>query len=416
MKEWKEYKIGDICSRVCSGGTPSSKHAEYYDGDIPWLNTKEINFNRIYNTEKCITEEGLNNSSAKWIAENSVIVAMYGATAGKTAIAKIPITTNQACCNLTIDPTIADYRFVYYFLYYKFIELASLANGGAQQNLNAQIIKDFNIVLPSLEKQTHIANLLSSFDDKIEVNRRINDNFCFAFLEVILIWLLTSLENDNLEQQAQALFKSWFVDFEPFKDSEFEETEFGLIPRGWKVVSLSVIADYINGLAMQKYRPIEGEKGLPVLKIKELGQGSTDDYSELCSPSLIGEKYIIDDGDIIFSWSGTLMVKVWCGGKCGLNQHLFVVEPKDYPHWFAYQWTKHHLDNFIHIAKDKAVTMGHIKRGELDKAKVVVPDGTSMAAIDSMMKPLHSQIISNKIESRRLASMRDTILPRLMSG
>ena len=113
MEEWKEYKIGNICSNVCSGGTPSSKHAEYYDGDIPWLNTKEINFNRIYNTEKSITEEGLNNSSAKWIAENSVIVAMYGATAGKAAIAKIPLTTNQACCNLTIDPTIADYRFVF---------------------------------------------------------------------------------------------------------------------------------------------------------------------------------------------------------------------------------------------------------------------------------------------------------------
>ena len=248
------------------------------------------------------------------------------------------------------------------------------------------------------------------------MNRRINDNFYYAIFEVLLIWLVTSLRNDNLEQQAQALFKSWFVDFEPFKDGEFEETELGLSPKGWDVVSLSAIADYINGLAMQKYRPVEGEKGLPVLKIKELGQGNTDDSSELCSPSLIGEKYIIDDGDIIFSWSGTLMVKVWCGGKCGLNQHLFVVEPKDYPHWFAYQWTKHHLDNFIHIAKDKAVTMGHIKRGELDKAKVVVPDGTSMAAIDSMMKPLHSQIISNKIESRRLAELRDTLLPRLMSG
>ncbi|MBQ9177158.1 MAG: restriction endonuclease subunit S [Bacteroidaceae bacterium] len=249
--------------------------------------------------------------------------------------------------------------------------------------------------LPSIAEQKSIADILTKLDDKIAVNKQIND---------------------NLEQQAQALFKSWFVDFEPFKDVEFVESELGMIPEGWKVVSLSAIADYINGLAMQKYRPIEGEKGLPVLKIKELGQGSTDDNSELCSPSLIGEKYIIDDGDIIFSWSGTLMVKVWCGGKCGLNQHLFVVEPKDYPHWFAYQWTKHHLDNFIPSAKDKAVTMGDIERGELDNAKVVVPDGTSMAAIDSMMKPLHRQIISNNVESRRLAQLRDTLLPSLMSG
>ena len=270
--------------------------------------------------------------------------------------------------------------------------------------------------LPSIAEQKSIADILTKLDDKIAVNKQINDNFHYAFFEVVLIWLLTSLVNDNLEQQAQALFKSWFVDFEPFRDQPFVESELGMIPEGWKVDSLSSVADYINCLAMQKYRPIEGEAGLPFLKIKELGQGNTDDSSELCSPSLIGEKYIIDDGDIIFSWSGTLMVKVWCGGKCGLNQHLFVVEPKDYPHWFAYQWTKRHLDNFIHIAKDKAVTMGHIKRGELDKAKVVVPDGTSMATIDSMMKPLHSQIIANRIGSRRLASLRDTLLPRLMSG
>ncbi len=320
---------------------------------------------------------------------------MYGATAGKTAIAKIPLTTNQACCNLTINPLLADYRFVYYFLRYKFVELASLANGGAQQNLNAQIIKDFDIPLPSLQEQEQIANILSSFDDKIENNRRIND---------------------NLEKQTQALFKAWFIDFEPFAGGEFGESELGSIPKKWEVVSLSGIADYINGLAMQKYRPMDGESGLPVLKIKELGQGRTDDSSELCSPSLIGEKYIIDDGDIIFSWSGTLMVKVWCGGKCGLNQHLFVVEPKDYPEWFVYLWTKHHLDNFIHIAKDKAVTMGHIKRGELDKAKVIVPDEINMATIDSIMRPLHNQIISNMKESRRLASLRDTLLPHLMSG
>ena len=215
---------------------------------------------------------------------------------------------------------------------------------------------------------------------------------------------------------AQALYKARFIDFEPFAGGEFEESELGSIPKDWKVVSLSSIADYINGLAMQKYRPTDGESGLPVLKIKELGQGFTDDSSELCSPSLIGSKYIIDDGDIIFSWSGTLMVKVWCGGKCGLNQHLFVVEPKDYPEWFVYLWTKHHLDNFIHIAKDKAVTMGHIKRGELDKAKVIVPDEINMATIDSIMRPLHNQIISNMKESRRLASLRDTLLPHLMSG
>ena len=177
---------------------------------------------------------------------------------------------------------------------------------------------------------------------------------------------------------------------------------------------LDDVCIFINGGAWSDKEYVN--KGLPVLKIKELGQGGVDNNSELCSPSLIGDKYIINDGDIIFSWSGTLMVKVWCGGKCGLNQHLFVVVPKDNPKWFVYQWTKYHLDNFIRIAKDKAVTMGHIKRGELDKAKVVIPDTANMARIDALMEPLFNQIISNEIESRRLATLRDTLLPKLMSG
>ena len=421
MEEWKEQKLGDICTKIGSGATPKGGKEAYLGGDTSLIRSQNVlDFSFSWDGLAYIDDEQAAKLNGVIIERGDVLLNITGDSVARACIvpeSALPARVNQHVSIIRGNTAIVLNDYILYFLQYKKPDLLSLSQGGATRNaLTKGMIEDLLIPLPPLSKQAEIVRVLKSLDDKIAVNKQINDNFYLACLEVILIWLLTSLENDNLEQQAQALFKYWFVDFEPFKDSKFEETEFGLIPRGWKVVSLSVIADYINGLAMQKYRPIEGEKGLPVLKIKELGQGSTDDNSELCSPSLIGEKYIIDDGDIIFSWSGTLMVKVWCGGKCGLNQHLFVVEPKDYPHWFAYQWTKHHLDNFIHIAKDKAVTMGHIKRGELDKAKVVVPDGTSMAAIDSMMKPLHSQIISNKIESRRLASMRDTILPRLMSG
>ena len=215
----------NISAQIYSGGTPKSTVAEYYGGNIPWLNTKEINFCRIYKTEKTITDEEFNNSSAKWIPANSVIVAMYGATAGKTAITRVPLTTNQACCNLTIDSTKADYRFVYYALCNDYAFLSSLANGGAQQNLNAQQIKEFEIPSPSLGEQKRIADILSSIDDKIELNRRIND---------------------NLEQQAQALFKAWFVDFEPFKDGEFVDSELGRIPEGWKVTELGKVTKQIT--------------------------------------------------------------------------------------------------------------------------------------------------------------------------
>lgn len=238
-------------------------------------------------------------------------------------------------------------------------------------------------------------NILSPLDDKIEVNRRINE---------------------QLEELAQALFKSWFVDFEPFKDSEFVESELGMIPKGCTTISLSQMANYLNGLAMQKFRPQDGERGLPVLKIKELGQDSCNEASELCSPSLINGKYIINDGDIIFSWSGTLMVKIWCGGLCGLNQHLFKVTSDRFPKWYIYLWTKHHLEKFIRIAKDKAVTMGHIKRGELDSSFAVVLEKEMMKVIDGIMTPIVEQIITNNIENRNLAALRDTLLPKLMSG
>jgi len=191
MGEWKKCKIKDIARRITSGGTPSTKIREYYAGEIPWLNTKEIGFNRITDTEVKITEVGLNHSSAKWIEPNSVIVAMYGATAGKIAINKIPLTTNQACCNLTIDEKIADYNFVYYYLYDSYAELENLASGAAQQNLNVGIISDFPISLPPLAEQRAIAGVLSSLDDKIDLLHR---------------------ENQTLEQIAETLFRQWFVE------------------------------------------------------------------------------------------------------------------------------------------------------------------------------------------------------------
>lgn len=396
MEEWKEYKLEEVCTEISDGLHKAPKFK--FGGDYIFVNAKNIVNGFIVDNDpkkKSSYEEFLKYASP--LNDTTVLFSIDG-TIGNIALYRgEKCILGKGACYLNPNPNVLDRIFLYYELqsprFRGYID--RMSTGSTIKHISLRTMRNYSFTFPSIAKQRQISSILKSLDDKIEVNRRIND---------------------NLEKQAQALFKSWFVDFEPFKDGEFVESELGLIPKGWKVVSLSDIADYINGLAMQKYRPQDNESGLPVLKIKELGQGRTDESSELCSPSLIGSKYIIDDGDIIFSWSGTLMVKVWCGGKCGLNQHLFVVEPKEHPHWFVYQWTKHHLDNFIHIAKDKAVTMGHIKRGELDKAKVVVPDETNLATIDLMMKPLHNLIISNMKESRRLASLRDTLLPRLMSG
>lgn len=280
---------------------------------------------------------------------------------------------------------IADYRFIYYYLLNKYAVLSSMANGGAQQNLNSLQIKNFSIYIPPLKTQQKIAHLLSTIDDKIELNNKINE---------------------NLEQQAQAIFKSWFVDFEPFG---------GAMPYDFEIAKLTDIADYLNGLAMQKFRPEGCEKSLPVLKIKELRQCCCDKDSDLCSEN-INPDYIINDGDVIFSWSGTLLLDFWCGGKCGLNQHIFKVTSEKYDKWFYYYWTKYHLDKFIAIAADKATTMGHIKREDLEKSEVLIPTQEIYKKIDNIIKPIIENIILNRVENRNLIQLRDTLLPKLMSG
>ena len=175
------------------------------------------------------------------------------------------------------------------------------------------------------------------------------------------------------------------------------------------------IAEYLNGVAMQKYPATNSETGLSVLKIKELGQGTCDNSSDRCSSS-IPTQYVIHDGDIIFSWSGTLLVDYWCGGICGLNQHLFKVSSDKYPGWFIYFWTKYHLERFQRIAQDKAVTMGHIRRTDLEQAEVLIPDKESMLVYDCEISPLMEEYVKRRIENRKLQEIRDGLLPQVMSG
>lgn len=259
--------------------------------------------------------------------------------------------------------------------------IASIVTGSAQPKFNKTTFKKIVVPVPPIETQRKIALCLKTIDEKIECNKSIND---------------------NLYAQAKAIFAQRFIGIET-------------IPDGWKKGNLLDIANYLNGLAMQKFRPRDDEVGLPVLKIKELRQGSCDVSSELCSPSIKPE-YIVHDGDVIFSWSGSLLVDIWCGGTCGLNQHLFKVTSETYDQWFYYLWTAHHLERFIAIAADKATTMGHIKRGELEKAEVLIPSEKDYKEISSLMNPLFNLIIANRIEARKLAELRDELLPKLMSG
>ena len=278
-------------------------------------------------------------------------------------------------------------KFLYYVLSNdKFFEYSSATSKGTKMPRgDKSAIMQYQIPDMPLEEQRTIVSVLSALDDRIAENKKINH---------------------HLAEIAKSIFDSYFIDLSPYD---------GVMPNDWQLSNLTGIANYLNGLAMQKHRPQSNEQGLPVLKIKELRQGFTDSTSDLCS-SNIRRDYIIHDGDVIFSWSGSLLVDFWTGGDCGLNQHLFKVSSETYDKWFYYAWTKHHLDRFVKMAADRATTMGHIKRDALEKAEVLIPSNKDYQEIGNKLKPIYDQIINNRVESRKLVALRDTLLPKLMSG
>lgn len=380
MAKWVNISLIEIVELI-GGGTPKTSKVEYWGGNINWLSVKDFNNeNRyVYSTEKTITEEGIKNSSTKLLKRDDIIISARG-TVGELAMIPFPMAFNQSCYGVRAKKGI-DSTFLYYLIKNSVRKFKSMTHGSVFDTITRDTFENIEVAIPPIETQRCIAKILADFDDKIENNQRINN---------------------NLEQQTQAIFSNEFLALET-------------LPGGWKQASLIDIADYRNGLAMQKYRPDSDEIGIPVLKIKELRQGFCDNNSEVCSSNIKSE-YVIHDGDVIFSWSGSLLVDFWCGGICGLNQHLFKVTSSEYDKWFYYSWTKHHLYRFIAVAADKATTMGHIKRDELAKAEVLIPNETDYSRIGALIKPIYDLIITNRIENKKLAETRDSLLSKLMSG
>ena len=314
---------------------------------------------------------------------------------------------------LTIDPAKADVRFVYYVFSSpeKQSEIIENGIGSSVPGFNLGQLKKHKIRLPPLEEQREIAVFLECLDDRITLLRE---------------------TNKTLEAIAQAIFKSWFVDFDPVRakmegrqpegmDEEtaalfphhFEELPLGSAPRGWQIKSLDKIADYLNGLALQKFPPT-GSNDLPIIKIAQLRKGETD--KNALAAGSIKPEYVVQDGDILFSWSGSLEVEIWCGGYGALNQHLFKVTSAEHPKWFYYLWTRHHLPSFRHIAESKATTMGHIQRKHLSEATAAVPCSGVLEKANEIFEPLINLQIGNAQQARTLTALRDALLPRLISG
>ena len=384
MGKWNRYRLRDIINTNVNTYSPK-ENWEY----VNYLDTGNITKNQITKIQYIdLRFEKLPSRARRKVQYNSIIYSTvrpnqlhYGII--KEQPEKFLVSTGFTVIDVDETKAIPDY--IYYVLTQREVTEHLQAIGeqsvSAYPSIKPSNIEDLEIEIPSIEEQKKIVSILSVIDKKQRENQRIND---------------------NLLQQAQSIFTQEFLSLDS-------------LPDGWHKSSLLGIADYLNGLAMQKYRPADDEQGLPVLKIKELRQGSCDSNSELCSSSIKSE-YIVYDGDVIFSWSGSLLVDLWCGGTCGLNQHLFKVTSSKYNKWFYYAWTNHHLQKFAAIAADMATTMGHIKREELAKAEVLVPSQSDYDRIGGLVAPLYDLVIANRIENRKLATLRDELLPQLMSG
>ena len=319
------------------------------------------------------------------------------------------------CLRVRLGNGIVDPAYASYFLSHPASRewVVRHAVGATMPNLNSSILGALPFLLPPTTEQRAIAGVLGALDDKIEQNRR---------------------AARALERLAGAIFRAWFVDFEPVKakaagatsfpsmpqpvfdalPTRFVDSEIVPVPEGWEVKPIATIATFLNGLALQKYPPRGDGEDLRVIKIAELRKGSAEGAA--WANGDVAEQYVIGDGDLLFSWSGTLEAEFWFGGKGALNQHLFKVTSSHFPSWFCFLWIRQHLPWFRAIASSKATTMGHIKRGHLQETPVVVPPNEVFHEANEVIGPIYDLFGQLMIESRKLAAMRNVLLPKLLSG
>lgn len=388
MSEWQTVAIGEICDLVTSGGTPLTSQKEYYhNGSIPWVKTKEVNQCRLYGTENHITQLGLDNSSAKLIPENSIIIAMYGdgKTAGRVALNKVPVTTNQACCNLILNKQKANYDFVFYNLMGRYDELVSKKTGSGQQNLNGKIIKEIEIDLPSLPEQKAIASVLSSLDDKIDLLHR---------------------QNKTLEAMAETLFRQWFI----------EEAK-----EDWEEVQLKELVFVIDNRG--KTPPyLEEATYHPIVEVNALTKnGRAIDYSVI-------RKYVtketfdtwfrqyLEPLDIVLSTVGSIgsFGMFFGGGGCVAQNIIGLRAQKKISNFFLYQWLVANTDEIKEL--DIGSVQPSIKVPHLLSLSVKIPMTEKLEKFDTQVEDWVRKILANTKQIQTLENLRDTLLPKLMSG
>lgn len=366
MEEWKECKLSEIMDLI-GGGTPKTSNPDYWGGDIPWISVKDFNGERRYvgDTEKKITKLGLENSSTKILSKGDIIISARG-TVGELAIIPSDMAFNQSCYGLRAKDFV-DSCFLYYLLKQSVNILKHNTHGSVFDTITRETFENISVKLPPLPTQQKIAAILSSLDDKIELNNKINT---------------------NLEQQAGPLFKNWFVDFEPFG---------GKMPDGWKVGKLSEIAEITSG----KRPPMKQSDLTNEVHIPLVGAASVMGYTN---------QILYNEPILITGRVGTHGIIQRFRTECWPSDNTLIVKSKNYE--YVYQV----MCNIDYVNMNRGSTQPLITQSDLGKVECVIPDDETLIKFEKITSILFEKHFANCQENQNLANLRDTLLPKLMSG
>ena len=403
MEEWKEYKLGDLIV-LSSGGTPNKSNSSYWGGDIPWISAKAMYDDYLYSSDMTITREGLNNGS-KLAPVNSILLL----TRGSGLFNRIPVClvkremafNQDVKCIESINQNIVSTLFLFYWLMGNKQEISNIleTTGIGAGKIDTERLKGIHIKLPPIQIQQVLIKFAESLMLKIEVNRRIND---------------------NLEQQAQALFKSWFVDFEPFKDGEFVESELGMIPKGWRVGILNELGDIVGGSTPSKAKPeYYTNNGIAWLTPKDLSISQrkftskgeidiTQEGYESCSTKLMPK------GSVLFSSRAPIGYITIAKNDICTNQGFKSVIPKFAGTAFLYCFLKESTQEIENKATGS--TFKEASGTLMKSLPAIIPEKAVLDDFENLLSPLFCQQEVVEEENTLLSSLRDSLLPRLMSG
>ena len=416
--EWKSYRLSEA-GKIVTGKTPLTNNPENQGNEFPFITPADFVGNKwITKTIRTISKIGAASVKNCLVPKETVLVTCIGSDMGKAALSAMQCVTNQQINSIIVDTHKFLPEFIYYNLSIRQQEIKSMAGGSAVPILKKSAFSDIWLECPNLKTQKEIVATLAIFDDRIALLRE---------------------TNITLEAIAQALFKSWFVDFDPVNakqqgrepegmDSEtaalfpdsFEESELGLVPKGWDISALYDMAQYINGAAYKAFEPNLERRGLPIIKIAELKAGVTAQtaFSSINMP----EKYQIGARDILFSWSGnpdtSIDTFVWPHSVAWLNQHIFRVVPNSTKERsLVLLMLKHMKPIFAEIARNKQTTgLGHVTVADLKRLRVVKPNTLVLQRWNEIVEPLMERAFIIGQQAQTLANLRDNLLPRLISG